>query len=237
MAIKGKSKAKGGARSVTRGPKPAYVPVRTPLLQRRAFWLSVLVVVVVASVAGIWYGIAKQRSADEEEELAAAKAAAAGEYQQQVEPILSSVGEPLPPSGFQVFPQLTADLAGSLDGSVDAAQLDETAGAVTNAARRAAADLEEVDAVGIVAGKGFDEVFVLYVLNSQRRMSQALRLFEQAASLAQAAAAAEGDAATELTERASEVADLAAAGFADGYQDYTEARVRAGIYQPTQGTP
>lgn len=237
MAIKGKSKAKGGARSVTRGPKPAYVPVRTPLLQRRVFWLSVLAVVVVASIAGIWYGIAKQRSADEEAELTAAKAAAAGEYQQQVERILASVGEPLPPSGFQAFPQLAVDLAGSLDGSVDAAQLDETAGSIATAARRAAGDLEDVDAVGIVSGKGFDEVFVLYVLNSQRRMSQALRLYEQAGGLAQAAAAADGDAATELAERASEVADLAAAGFADGYQDYTEARVRAGIYQPTPGTP
>jgi len=237
MAIKGKSKPKGGARAVTRGPKPAYVPVRRPLLQRRSFWLTIMAVVAVASVAGVWYGIAKQRSADREEELAAAKAAAAGRYQQQVEAILTPVGESLPPSGFEPFPQLSADVSGFLDGSVEAAQLDESAGSVAKIAKQAAADLEDVDAIGIVAGKGFDETFVLYVLNSQRRMSQALRLFEQAAALAQAATAAEGDAATELAERASEIAEVATAEFADGYQDYTEARFRAGIYQPAPVGP
>jgi hypothetical protein len=237
MAIKGKSKPKGGAKSVTRGPKPAYVPVRKPLFQRRSFWLSVLGLVIVASVAGIWYGVAKQRTADREEELAAARRDAATEYQQQVEPILATVGQPLPPSGFEVFPELSAQVSAFLDGSVGPSELDATASAVAKGARGAAADLEKVDAVGIVAGKGFNRTFPLYVLNSQDQMSRGLRLFEQAARVARAAAATEGEAATELAERASEIADIAAAEFAAGYRDYTEARFRAGIYQPTPTLP
>ena len=237
MAIKGKSKPKGGAKTVTRGPKPAYVPVRKPLLQRRSFWLSVLAILVVASVAGVWYGIAKQRTADREEEVAAARRDAATEYQQQVEPILATVGQPLPPSGFEAFPELSAQVSAFLDGSVEPSELDATASAVARGARRAAADVEGIDAVGIVAGKGFSETFVLYVLNAQDRMRLGLRLFEQAARVEQAAAATEGEAATELAERASELVDIAAAEFATGYQDYTEARFRAGIYQPTPTLP
>ncbi len=237
MAIKGKSKPKGGAKTVTRGPKPAYVPVRKPLLQRRSLWLSLLVVVIVASIAGIWYGIAKQRTADREEELAAARRDAATEYQRQVERVLAAVGQPLPPSGFQVFPEFSGQVSAFVDGTVEASELESSASSIARAARRAGADLEGIDAVGIVAGKGFDETFVLYVLNSQSRMGRALELYGQAARVARTAAAADGQTATELAERATELADLAAAEFAEGYQDYTEARFRAGIYQPTPTLP
>ena len=237
MTIKGKSKPKGGGKAVTRGPKPAYVPVHKPLLQRRSFWYAVLGLVVVASITGIWYGLAKQRTADRAEQLAAAKEAAATAYQQEVEPVLAPIGQPVPPSGFDVLPELTTQLTAFIDGTIEPAALDETASAVATAAKRAAADLEAIDAVGIVGGKGLDETFVLYVLNSQDRMARAIRLYEQAALLAQDAAAADGDTATDLAGRAKDVTDIAATEFALGYQDYTEARFRAGIFQPIPVVP
>ena len=237
MTIKGKSRPKGGGRAVTRGPKPAYVPVHKPLLQRRSFWYTVLAAVIVVSVAGIWYGVAKQRSADREEQLAQVKRRAAADYQQQVEPILATVGQPVPPSGFEILPQLKTSLSGFLEGTIPAEELEATASAIATAAKRAAAELDKIDAVGIVGGKGLDETFVLYVLISQTRMTQALRLYEQAALLASDAAAAEGGIATGLAGRAQGVVAVAEEGFADGYQDYTEARYRAGIFQPTPVQP
>lgn len=237
MTIKGKSKPKGGGRGVTRGPKPAYVPVQKPLLQRRSFWYTVLGVLVLVSIAGIWYGLAKQRTNDREEQLAKDKVAAARRYQAQVEPILGTVGQPVAPSGFEVLPELTSQLTAFTDGTIEPAALDETGQAVAKSAKQAADSLEKVDAVGFVAGKGFDETFVLYFINSKSRMTQALRLYEQAALLAQTAAAAEGEDAVDLANRANEIADVAAKLFADGYQDYTEAGFRAGTFRPTPVQP
>lgn len=237
MSIKGKSKPKAGGKVVTRGPKPTFVPVRRPLLQRRSFWYAVLGVLVVASVVGIWYGIAKQRSSDRAENLTAAKRAAAAAYQGQVEPILAGIGETLQPSGFQAFPELASQLTAFADGTITAAELGEGAAGLATDAKRAAADFERIDAVEIVAGKGFDKAFVLYVLNAQSRMTQALQLYEQAALLAQEAAAADGEAASTLAERATAVADVASRLFADGYQDYDEARLLAGIFQPVPVVP
>ena len=236
MAIKGKSKPKGGARPVTRGPRPAYVPVRKPLVQRRSFWYSILAVVLLASAIGIWYGLAKQRESDREDELAASLRKAATEYQQRVDPILAAVGAPVPPSGFDTFPDLEAALNSLLDGQSETADLDEVASATAETAKGAVGDLEAIEAAQIVAGKGFQQHVVLYVINSRSRMVQGLRLYEQAALLATDAAAAKGDGIVELATRAKELVSLARGIFADGYQDFIEVQFRAGIYAPTVTT-
>ena len=94
MAIKGKSKPKGGAKPVTRGPRPAYVPVRTPLLQRRGLWYAVLAAVLVATAVGVWYEVAQQRETDRERDLQASLRRTMTDYQEQVDPILLTVRHP-----------------------------------------------------------------------------------------------------------------------------------------------
>ncbi len=236
MAIKGKSKPKGGAKPVTRGPRPAYVAVRTPLMQRRALWFTVLGVVVLASALGIWYGLAKQRTADRDEALAKALRDAATAYQQEVDPIVRSIGVPVAPSGIDVFPEFETAVGSFADGTSQPADLQSIAKSTRDAARSAAKNLDEVKAVELVAGKGFQEHIVLYVINSKSRMVQGLKLYEQAALLAEDAAAATGDQATQLAERAKGIIALAKSVFADGYQDYVEIRFRAGIFQPMAPT-
>lgn len=236
MAIKGKSKPKGGARSVTRGPRPAYVPVQTPLLRRRSFWYSVLAVVILASAIGIWYGLAKQRESDRADELAASLRKAATQYQGQIDPILAAVGTPVAPSGFDTFPDLEAALNALIDGQSEPSDLGPVADATSEAAKGAAADLDAIEAVQIVAGKGFEENIVLYVINSQSRMVQGLELYEQAALLASHAASLEADEAAALATRAKQFVSIAKSVFADGYQDYVEVQFRAGIYTPTVAT-
>ncbi|HEU4528338.1 MAG TPA: hypothetical protein VFT80_10460 [Actinomycetota bacterium] len=235
MAIKGKSKPKGGAKPVTRGPRPTYVPVRTPLLQRRSFWFTVIAVVVVASALGIWYGIAQQRESDRERELEASLRRTVTDYQEQIEPILLTVGTPIP-SGYDTFPEFEDALNTFIDGQGKPADLQASAEATAQAAGTAAENLEAIEAAGLVADKGFDAEVALYVINSQSRMAQALRAYENAALLASDAAAAGDEQGVGLAKRAKEQVALARDIFADGYQDYIEVQVRAGTYQPMPDT-
>ena len=237
MAIKGKSKPKGGSKAPARGPKPAYVAVRKPFLQRRTFWIPALVIVGLAVIAGLWYGIAKQRTADREEALAQDLADAASGYQQQLDPILATVGRTVPPSGFEILPGFGAALEGFIGGTTEADGLEAEASGAAELAAEAAKQLESVDGVGSVAGKGFDESTVLYVVNSQARLTQGLQLYEQAAGLALDAAAATGKEARALAERASTIADIGQGIVDDGYQDLIEFQIRAGTYQPQLPTP
>lgn len=235
MAIKGKSKPKGGAKPVTRGPRPTYVPVRTPLLQRRSFWFTVIAVVVVASALGIWYGIAQQRESDRERELEASLRRTVTDYQEQIEPILLTVGTPIP-SGYDTFPEFEDALNTFIDGQGKPADLQASAEATAQAAGTAAENLEAIEAAALVAGKGFDAEVALFVINSQSRMAQALRAYENAALLASDAAAAGDEQGVGLAKRAKEQVALAKDIFADGYQDYIEVQVRAGTYQPMPDT-
>jgi hypothetical protein len=232
MAIKGKSKPKGGAKPVTRGPRPAYVPVRKPLLQRRAFWYAVLGVIVLASALGIWYGLAKQRTSDREAALAKSLTDAATSYRQEVDPIVLSLGTPKAPSSITMFPEFEAAVGAVVDGTSKASDLESIAKSTAEAAKTAASKLGQVKGIELVSGKGFDEPTVLYVINSKSRMVQGLKLYEQAALVAQDAAAARGDQAIELAKRAKEIIGVAKGVFGDGYQDYIEIQFRAGIYQP-----
>ncbi|HEU4355033.1 MAG TPA: hypothetical protein VFT27_05540 [Actinomycetota bacterium] len=235
MAIKGKSKPRGGAKPVTRGPRPQYVPVRKPLLQRRAFWYTTIAVIVVASALGILYGIAKQRESDRERALQASLRKTVTGYQEQIDPILLAVGTEIP-GGYDTFPQFEDALNTFIDGQGTPADLQGTADATAEAAGTAAEKLEGIEAARLVAGKGFDAEVALFVVNSRSRMAQGLRVYEHAAKLASDAAAAEGSQAVELARRAKEAAALAKDIFANGYQDYVEVQVRAGTYQPVIDT-
>ncbi len=237
MAIKGKSKPKGGSRAVTRGPKPTYVPVRPPLLARRSFWVSLGAIVLVLAVVGIWYGVAKERAQAREAELARRLRDAALELQRRIDPIITPLGTPVPPSAFDAFPDLGGALTDAAGPSGDPKALADVARAAAEAAGKAADDLEAVEAATIMGGKGFDAPVVLNAINGRLRMIQGLRLFRQAALLAVDAAGERGGRAAELTARAKDVFDLAGQVFGDGYHDYLEVQFAANIFQPTLPTP
>jgi hypothetical protein len=233
MAIKGKSRPKGGGKPVTRGPKPTYVPVKKPLLARRGLWIGVVSVVVVASIAGIWYGIARQRSKDREAALAQKLRVAATKYQGQIEPILQPIGQTQAPTGFVAFADFSDALKAFADGSGNADALTTAASSAADQAKTAGAALGKVDAVAIVSGKGFDENFVLYLVNSKERMAEGLDLYRTAALLAQDAASATAQDAQELAARAKDVLGTAQKVFGEGYQDYIQARLKAGTFSPS----
>lgn len=237
MAIKGKNRPKGGSRTITRGPKPTYVPVRPPLLARRSFWLSVGAVALALAVLGIWYGVARERAQAREAELARRLRNVALELRGRIDPIITPLGTPVPPSAFDAFPDLGGALADAAESPGDPKALADVARSAAEAAGKAADDLEQIEAAMIVGGKGFDRAFVLNAINARLRMIQGLRLFRQAALLAVDAAGERGDGAAELATRAKEVFDLAGQVFADGYHDYLEVQFAADIFQPAPPIP
>src|SRR4030042_3728860 len=105
MAIKGKGRSRA-RKSVTPGPRPVYTPVKQPLLARRGFRITALVVVASLAVGGIWYGLAKERTKQRGEELAARERTAVSRYQSAVEAALSEVGSESLPGVFRVLPRL-----------------------------------------------------------------------------------------------------------------------------------
>jgi hypothetical protein len=240
VAIKGKSKSRG-TKPVTRGPKPVFVPVKTPLVRRRGLWIGVAVVVAAGSIAGVWYGIAHQMTLDRQEELQGRLASATTEYQAAVDPVLGGLAElglaqVVPPAGLQPFP----DLAGVLDDLEADRRVDgaaETAAGVEAAAADAAAAIEEVDATGIVGDRGFDELYVVYVIDSRDAMARSLELYARVASLASLAAESEGDAREGLLSDARRMLEVADETFAGGYSDYVQAQTIAGVFEPTFTTP
>jgi len=232
MAIKGKSKSRGGSKPVTRGPKPAYVPVKKPLLARRGVWWGTLAVIGVLVVAGLWYGFAKEASQNRADELAREERTAATSYMRKVDPILQTAGQSTQPGVFQVVTGFEQSLSDFVDGKGDAKQIEGAAAGAAQVLGPAASSLDKIDASVIVRDRGFSRDLVLYYVNSQRQMTQAMKLYEQAAILAQQAATAEGDQAVALGTSAKAVLDVARELFADGYADYVETQVAGGVYQP-----
>jgi len=230
MAIKGKAKSKT-AKAVTRGPKPAYVHVKRPLLARRGLWIAIAGVLGVLVVVGLWYGFAKERSQTRERGLEEARAAAIQAYGRQVEPIIGTVGEPVEPASWSSFTELTGALDQLEAGEGRTEKIADTATGAAGTASTAWQVFDQIEAVGLVRGRGLDQVFVLYVLGSEEKLLGSLKLYEQAGELvAMAANAPEGEERDLLVQRARAVVEVARSLFEDGFNDYVEASNLAGLF-------
>jgi hypothetical protein len=236
MAIKGKSKSRG-SRTVARGPKPAYVPVRVPWWRRRGLWIAIGTVLAIVAIEALVYGFAKERTDSREQEQLEQMSAAVNDYRAEVEPILATVGNAVPPSSFDAFPALATAI-----GALEAEEVPEealesvgtTAEDVSTTAGDAADLFEEIDVAALVADQGFSREFVLYLLNSKDGFTRSMRLYREAALLLTLAVEAEeGPIRDGLVTRARGIHDLAEATFATAYADYVEAQIAAGVFAPT----
>lgn len=243
MAIKGKSRSRG-AKTVTRGPKPAYVPVRPPLLARRGLWIGVASVVGTLLVVALVLGFLVQRDQAREDARTERMAEVMTEYGRQLDPILAAVGEPEPPVGIRSFPELDAAIAqleaDSEDAPADLEGIATTARETVDAATSALEALEAIDEQGLLQGKDLTEEFVLYVINSKGNLLRSLRLWIQVGELTAQATEAEGSDRTALTERARAIADVAAELATRANSEYVEAQVKAGVFEapdPFAGLP
>lgn len=236
MAIKGKAKSRS-KKTVAAGPKPAYVAVKTPLIRRRGFWIGLAAVVAVASIAGIAYGFAKEQTRSREEELAKRLRTTATRYQAEVDPILAGIGQPTPPSSFTAMSSLTTALSDLQKGTSKPTDAATAAAAAAKQAKTAYAALGAIDVTNIIVNRGFDQGFVLYMIDSQKQMVAGLKLFEQSANLLAQASGMHGDAQAQLLDSTSGVLALANSTFNDGYSDYIQAQSEAGTFQPSSVLP
>ncbi len=236
MAIKGKSKSRG-TKTVARGPKPVYVPVKTPWYRRRGLWLVVATLVAVAAVEGLVYGFVNQSNENKIKDDQSRLAAVTNRYRGVIQPILATVGSETPPSGFAAFPSLDSGLAGLETDTVDQNALDAASNAAdstVSTARSAIGNLGDVDAATMVGGKGFSRSYVLYVLNSEAGFVRGLKLFREAAVLLSLAVeAGEGPGRADLVAQARSVQAIADETFSTAYSDYVQAQILANVFQPS----
>ncbi|HEX9716420.1 MAG TPA: hypothetical protein VGA93_00570, partial [Actinomycetota bacterium] len=218
MAIKGRSKPRS-RKVVTPGPRPAYVPVKKPLLARRGVQIAILAVVAAGAAAGIWYGIAKERTEDRARQLEQRKRTAAVTFQGKVEAAIVGVGQPAPPSGFSAFPALAADLDGLAAGDVKPEVAAENAKAAKASARSSWKALDAIDVTSIAGGRGFDLAYINYFFNAREKMADALRLYERVAVMVEQAANASGAERADVLDSAKGITDVAASLFNSGYSD------------------
>jgi hypothetical protein len=235
VAIKGKTKSRG-AKGVTRGPKPAYVPVKTPLIRRSGLWIALGTLLVAALVGALAIGFLQEREDQREQDKIAEMATVVNQYRGQIDPILSTIGTSLPPTGFDGFPELDTTLAALEAEEIDKAglkQAGDSADAVASSARSSIALIEEIPTSDLLRGHDFTQEFVLSVINSQGNFLRGLRLYREAALLVSMAAEAESpQLRADLTARARGVVTVADEAFTRGHSEYVEAQSSAQVFDP-----
>jgi hypothetical protein len=237
MAIKGKSKSRG-AKTVAGGPKPAYVPVKTPLMRRRGLWIAVGAVLAVAVIFGLVVGFVQQRNEEREADRLARMTDVAGEYTGQVEPVLANLGQPLPPTSFDAFPSLATAMQALEADEVDEAALEDigTAGSgVAESAENAATVLGQIDTTELLSGRNLPREFVDAVIASRDGFIRAMNLYRRVGELMATAAGAEESVRAELVPELRGFFDVAEEAFASAYTPYVEAQIAAEVFQPSLG--
>lgn len=231
MAIKGKSKPKA-RRSVTPGPRPAYVPVKRPLLQRRGFQIVVVAILAVAALGAIAWGIVHEHNANHERAQEQLLAAISSQYSVRVQGALSAVGQPQAVS-FQLLPDLKSQIDALRSGSADPASVAKSAKNLHAQAQGAADELGKIDAAAMIRGKGVeDKVFVSELISATVKMQNAVKMDAVAAGVLEQAADAPADQVKALLEQADEARTAAESLFSSGFSDWVSAQITAGTYQP-----
>jgi len=240
MAIKGKSKGRS-ARSVTRGPKPVYQPVKKRLVAKREFWLVILGILGTAVVVGLIVGFMAERNASSQDDLEARMRTTMSEYKGDVEAILSQIGQAQPPSGFSAFADFTkavTDLQSAKPGDqVDPGSLQQTASDTIDKAKGAQKAFEDIDQEKLIQNKGFSTDLVLYIIESKESFVRAMELYQKAADALRLAAAAEGQQRAELATLAGGITRVANETLAHAYDQYVQAQSEAGVFAPPAPVP
>ena len=235
MAIKGKGRSK--TRQVTRAPRQGYTPPPVPWFSRRWVQLTAaLLVGIVAVTLFAWVrGNLRSASRDRAERQQQAEMRTVMQrYQAGMDPILSQVGQPQPPI-FIAFPRLGETIDAFTKGDGSAKEATETASATENTASEAADAMAKVDAASLLQQhQDLPGTFTREIATSKSAMSHAVTMYEESAILLGLAVDATDDLQADLLSSAKELQTSADTLFADGYQNYFDAQVDAGTYQPAQ---
>ena len=238
MAIKGKTRAKSKPKPVARAPKAVPVNVKPPFFLRRWVQVSLALVAGIGSMVVLIWATNGMRDDDRSKEAAQKRESArrvVQEWQTTVDAALVVFG-PAGSGGAPplLFPELAAAIDATSKGKPPKG-LDAVATDAVDVATSTADDLDQVDLPTLITGKGLVAKEAIWVLDSQKRMVFALKLYGEAATLLSDAAGAAEEDQTRLARRAGALAELAVEAFADGYQNYQFALTSVGLF--TGATP
>lgn len=231
MAIKGKGRTRG--RQVARAPRRAPIEVKPPFFMRRrvqvslAFTAGILVMLLAVWVTN---GLRQQGAKDRAKAEAAKQRTAALRWQTEVEGVLGKVGTLAPGAPPTLLPTI-----GPTIGTLQKGKLPPGAAASLKTAQGdaqgAIGPLQKFALADDLRGKGFDQGEVNYFLNSQKRLVEALQLYQRAAAIAARAAVAKADERRAIADQAAAVQATGDQVLQEGWADYQQALFAGGISQ------
>jgi hypothetical protein len=238
MAIKGK--AKGRSRRVVAAPPKPPVYVRKKPLFRRRWFLSLI---GALAVGGILVGVLTSRASSHRRSVHNRTVAALNQFSSTVEGLFppSPGSQPLPPTGWSMYPSLSGDLDKVATGEKGFDGVKEGANLVTSAKTSgdAIAKIKVPSLVPIDAdvsegpglrGKGATR---LVLLESKFLIEQSFRVFEQIGGLMLQAAGLEGKARQAVIDEAKDLATTAQSLFRRGFQKIQTLKAELGILERT----
>ena len=219
MAIKGKRKGKArSGRTVTAGPRPAYVPPKTPLLQRTG--TKVLAVVLIqALLFAILIGFDVQSDADREQD-------AIEQFTQLVEGALFQEGAAQPlPAGALVLPELGQTIPTLGTEEAKPKQIVEQTEGWSAIATSTAERVGQIQ----VSPDDLDETQRTALIDARSLMERGLLAYGTLADLVGTAAKADGELQQELIAAVQKAFVLGGSIFDAGYSKLQTVRREAGL--------
>jgi hypothetical protein len=238
MAIKGKTKGRS-RRVVAAPPKPTVYVRKKPLFVRRWF----LALIGALAVGGILFGVFTSMASSNREKLHDRTGAAVNQFATTVEALFPPPpgSQPLPPTGYSIYPSLVGDLDKVANGTKDFDGAEQGKALVTSAKTSgdAIAKVNVPNLVPIEAnvsegpglrGKGATR---LVLIESKFLLEQSFRVFEQIGGLMTRAANLEGKDRQAVVDEAKDLAATAQRMFQRGYQKIQTLRAQLGIIERT----
>lgn len=235
MAIKGKSKSRGGRRVVAAPPRPTLVVRKPPIWRRRWPWATLGAVVAAAVVSLVLVKLHDSR----DRSFRAKEKAAVQSFSRALEKRLPPDRKIVPPDLENLFPNLSTDLSNLGSGKVaDDAKAMAEAQRVSSSATRASRAIAsmtpakffppsfEVTGNRRLTGKG---ATVAAMQEAQFLISQSLRLYGQVGDLMRLAARASGNQRRTLVDQAQTLLANASTLFDRGFQKVLALRQAVGF--------
>jgi hypothetical protein len=225
MAIKGKGKTR--RRTVTSGPKPAYVEPPKPLWRRRWFQAAAAAVVLVGIVIAVIAVLIHIGNVNEEKAARARRDKERGiveTFGSQVDgalnPVSTAFGTTRTP-----LPDLVQNIGALKAGKPIPAATVTLAQSAAKLSKSAASTIQSISTSELISG----HADLLPLIDSQDFLGQSLTVFQQAATAVVAASKATGEAQTALIKQAQSLLPVAQRLFSDGYQKLTNVRTKLGV--------
>ena len=218
MAIKGKRKSK--RRAVTTGPKPVYVPPKKPLLARRGLWITVGAVVLAGAVAGLVAGFMIKGSNDREQD----EKQIVKRFGSRVDATVQSIGQPLGTS-FRAFPSLAQDIGRLKKGELAPSEALTAGKTFGQQASTTYDELQNIPVASMVDGHSA----LGDLRDAHYELSEAMQIYEQAATSLRLAAEANGADRKPLIAHAEDLLVIASNTFSTGYDKLRVLRSEYGI--------